>query len=104
MDVNNVKIPSNSNSLQSANNTAPCDWQRALGICGKVDNLTTKNAVNEFPTTFSNSQTKMLPKSTRLSVHSDDDLGCFFILMIINFLMVFWNFLLRTLMYIAVIF
>uniref|UniRef100_A0A8R1Y264 CCR4-NOT transcription complex subunit 4 n=1 Tax=Onchocerca volvulus TaxID=6282 RepID=A0A8R1Y264_ONCVO len=75
MDVNNVKIPSNSNSLQSANNTAPCDWQRALGICGKVDNLTTKNAVNEFPTTFSNSQTKMLPKSTRLSVHSDDDLG-----------------------------
>ncbi|OZC09901.1 hypothetical protein X798_03007 [Onchocerca flexuosa] len=75
MDVNNAKMPSNSNSLQSANNTAPCDWQRALGIYGKVDNLTTKNAVNEFPTTLSSSQTKMLPKSTRLSVHSDDDLG-----------------------------
>ncbi|KAM3726407.1 CCR4-NOT transcription complex subunit [Dirofilaria immitis] len=75
VDMSNAKVPSNSNSLQSANNTAPCDWQRALGIYGKVDNFMAKNAITEFPTALSGSQTRILPKSTRLSVHSDDDLG-----------------------------
>ncbi|CAG9535108.1 unnamed protein product [Cercopithifilaria johnstoni] len=75
VDVSNAKALPNSNSSQSANDTAPCDWQRALGICGKVDSLTVGNVITDFPTGFSSSQTRMLPKSTRLSTHSDDDLG-----------------------------
>ncbi|VDM14483.1 unnamed protein product, partial [Wuchereria bancrofti] len=75
VDVSNTKTLPNSHSSQSVNDTGPCDWQRALGICGKVENLTAKNATTDFPTPLSSSQTRMLPKSTRLSVHSDDDLG-----------------------------
>ncbi|VDN82921.1 unnamed protein product, partial [Brugia pahangi] len=75
VDVNNTKALPNNHSSQSVNDTAPCDWQRALGICGKVDSLTTKNATTDFATPLFSSQTRMLPKSTRLSVHSDDDLG-----------------------------
>ncbi|KAL3982063.1 RING/Ubox like zinc-binding domain family protein [Acanthocheilonema viteae] len=75
VDVSNAKAVQNTNSTQSTTETASCDWQRALGICSKVDNLTAENATTDFPTAFSSSQTRMLPKSTRLSVHSDDDLG-----------------------------
>lgn len=86
MDVSNAKALPNSNNSQSTNDTTPCDWQRALGICGKVDSLTTENAITDFSAAFSSSQTRMLPKSTRLSVHSDDDLGYFFTLFFRNFL------------------
>ncbi|EJD73846.1 Cnot4-prov protein [Loa loa] len=74
-DVSSAKALLNNNSSQSTNDIPPCDWQRALGICGKVDNLTAKNAITDFSTALSSSQTRMLPKSTRLSVYSDDDLG-----------------------------
>lgn len=92
--MSNTKALPNSNNSQSANDTPPCDWQRALGICGKVDSLTAKNAITDLPTALSNSQTRMLPKSTRLSVHSDDDLGCFFPYISKNSLTVLWEFLL----------
>uniref|UniRef100_A0A915PV78 RRM domain-containing protein n=1 Tax=Setaria digitata TaxID=48799 RepID=A0A915PV78_9BILA len=75
VDVSSTKALSNSNnSSQSVSDTGLCDWQRALGICGK-ESLTSKSVVTDFSTSLSSSQTRVLPKSTRLSVHSDDDLG-----------------------------
>ncbi|VDK81908.1 unnamed protein product [Litomosoides sigmodontis] len=75
VDVSNEKTLQNSSSSQSGNGAEPCDWQRALGICGKIDSLTEESAIADFPAAYSSSQARVLPKSTRLSTHSDDDLG-----------------------------
>lgn len=78
MDVNNSKTSSDNPSTQLANNaSAPCDWQRALGISQKVDNFGGKNN-SDVASSRCNSQTRLVTKSTRLSLQSDDDLGfCF---------------------------
>lgn len=89
--MSNAKTLQNSSSSQSANDTAPCDWQRALGICGKIDSLTAESVIADFPAAFSSSQARVLPKSTRLSTHSDDDLGYFFNLFLRILLTFFQN-------------
>lgn len=84
--MNSAKALPNSSNTQLANDAASCDWQRALGIRGKDDNSTANSATTNFPAPLSSSQTRTLPRNTRVSVHSDDDLGLSFARFLRNFL------------------
>ncbi|VDN05674.1 unnamed protein product [Thelazia callipaeda] len=74
--IDNKKEGSNNSSpllgdSSQLKNISSCDWQRALGFSEKTDSLAAESAY----TSSSNVQTRVVSKSTRVSVHSDDDLG-----------------------------